>query len=127
MTRGEIGSLGEKLAAKYLKKNGYKILERNRHQSHNELDLIVSDRHYIVFVEVKTRSAASDDLYLPFGTPAEAVDKQKQLRTLRAAQDYLRQNPSSGKQPRMDVIEVYLEKETGKLLKIHHIPDAFGA
>ncbi len=127
MTRAQIGMIGEKLAAKYLKKNGYKILARNRHQSHNELDLIVSDRHYIVFVEVKTRSASSDDLYLPFGSPAEAVDKQKQARTVRAAQDYLRENPQKEKQPRMDVIEVYLERDTAKLLKIHHILDAFGA
>ena len=127
MTRGEIGAYGEKLAAKYLKKNGYRILAKNKHLSHNELDLIVTDKRFIVFVEVKTRSASSDDLYLPFGSPAQAVDRQKQARTLRAAQDYLRENPSKGKQPRMDVIEVYLEKDTGKLLKLNHIPDAFGA
>lgn len=126
MTRGEIGALGERLAAKYLKKNGYRILDKNKHQSHNEIDLIVSNRNDIVFVEVKTRSVCADNFYLPFGSPAAAVDKQKQKRTVRAAQDYLRAHPTK-KQPRMDVVEIYLEKETGKLLKLHHIPDAFGA
>ena len=111
MTRGEIGAYGEKLAAKHLKKTGYKILEKNKHQSYNEIDLIVADKEYIVFVEVKTRSVQSDNLYLPFGSPAEAVDKKKQARTVRAAKDYLRDNPQKGKQPRMDVVEVFLEKE----------------
>ena len=127
MTRGEIGALGETLAAKYLKKNGYRILERNRHQSHNEIDLIVANREFLVFVEVKTRSAASETLELPFGTPAEAVGRGKQARTVRAAQDYLRLHPAKNRQIRMDVVEVYLEKDTGRLLKLHHIPDAFGA
>ena len=127
MTAGEIGALGETLAAKYLKKNGYKLLERNRHESHNEIDLIVSDKQFIVFVEVKTRSASADDLYLPFGSPAAAVDRRKQARLLRAAQDYLRTHNTGGKQPRMDVVEIYLEKDTAKLLRVNHIIDAFGA
>ena len=127
MTAREIGALGEALAAKYLKKNGYKILERNRHESHNEIDLIVSDKRYLVFVEVKTRSVSADDLYLPYGSPASAVDKRKQARLLRAAQDYLRFHNKKAKQPRMDVVEVYLERDTGKLLRLNHISDAFGA
>ena len=128
MTAAELGKLGEKIAERYLKKHGYKILERNKHQSHNEIDLIVSDRTYIVFVEVKTRSASmANDLYLPYGSPASAVDRKKQLRTIRAAQDYLRIHESQGKQPRMDVVEVYNDKYTEKLLKINHISDAFGA
>ena len=128
MTAAELGKLGEKIAERYLKKHGYKILERNKHQSHNEIDLIVSDRTYIVFVEVKTRSASmANDLYLPYGSPASAVDRKKQLRTIRAAQDYLRIHESQGKQPRMDVVEVYIDKYTEKLLKINHISDAFGA
>ena len=126
MTRGEIGALGERIAAKYFRRNRYRILEKNKRQSHNEIDLIVSNRDYIVFVEVKTRSACAEDLSLPFGSPASAVDKQKQRRTVRAAQDYLRAHPTQ-KQPRMDVVEVYLEKDTGRLLKLNHSPDAFGA
>ena len=124
----EIGRLGEAYAAKFLKKNGYRILEKNKHESHNELDLIVADKDYLVFVEVKTRSV-SDDLHLFYGSPASAVDRQKQRRTVRAAQSYLLscRKKDQEKQPRMDVIEVFLEKDTHKLLKINHIVNAFGA
>ena len=128
MTTAEIGKKGEKLAANFLKRNGYKILERNLHQSHNEIDIIASNKEYIVFVEVKTRTA-NKDLFLPYGSPATAVTKEKQKRTVRAATNYLlaQSKKNKEKQPRMDVIEVYLEKETGKLLEINHITDAFGA
>ncbi|MBO5939422.1 MAG: YraN family protein [Clostridia bacterium] len=123
----EIGRLGESYAAKFLKKQGYRILEKNKHQSHNEIDLIVSDKLYLVFVEVKTRSV-SEDLHLTYGSPASAVDRPKQRRTVKAAQAYLNtcKERERQKQPRMDVIEVFLEKETHRLLKINHIINAFG-
>ena len=88
MTTADIGKKGEKLAANFLKRNGYKILERNLHQSHNEIDIIASNKEYIVFVEVKTRTA-NKDLFLPYGSPASAVTKEKQKRTVRAATNYL--------------------------------------
>ena len=128
MTTKEIGDLGEKLSVKYLKKNKYKVLSRNLHISHNELDIVALHKKsgMIVFVEVKTRSV-SDDLYSPFGAPSAAVTKQKQLRTIQAARGFLRDNPKFNKfQPRFDVIEVYLSKESKKLLKINHIENAFG-
>lgn len=128
MTTKEIGDFGEKLAAKFLKKNHYKLLSRNIHVSHNELDIIALDKKnkMIVFAEVKTRSV-EDDLYSPFGTPASAVTKKKQLRTIQAAKGFLRENTRFNKyQPRFDVIEVYLQKENKKLLNINHIENAFG-
>ena len=80
----------------------------------------------VVFVEVKTRSV-NDDLYSPFGTPASAVTKQKQLRTVQAARGFLKDNPKYNKyQPRFDVIEVYLKKEDRTLLCINHFENAFG-
>lgn len=123
----EIGRLGEEYAAKFLKKQGYRILDKNKHQSHNEIDLIISDKQYLVFVEVKTRSV-NEDLYLSYGSPASAVDRQKQRRTLKAAQAYLTtcKEREKAKQPRMDVVEVFLEKETHRLLTINHIINAFG-
>lgn len=126
MNTTKLGRFGEKIAARFLKKNGYKILETNKHQSHNEIDIIASNKDFLLFVEVKTRSVASD-LYSAYGSPASAVDKRKQARTVQAAKSYLLANDTINKQPRMDVIEVYLDKSTGKVLKIHHIPNAFGA
>lgn len=127
MSTTDIGRLGEKIAARFLKKNGYKILAKNKRQSHNEIDIIAADKELILFVEVKTRSVSSD-LYSPYGSPASAVDAKKQARTVQAARSYLMQNPSTsnGLQPRMDVIEVYLDRKTKKVLKVHHIPNAFG-
>lgn len=125
MSTTDIGRLGEAVAARFLKKNGYKILAKNQHQSHNEIDIIAANKELILFVEVKTRSV-SDDLYSPYGSPASAVDVKKQARTIQAARSYLMKYPADGLQPRMDVIEIYLDKMTGKVLKIHHIPNAFG-
>ena len=128
MTTKEIGDIGEKLAVKHLKKKRYKILGRNLHFSHNEIDIIVLNKKIgvIAFVEVKTRSV-DNDLYSPFGTPSTAVTKQKQIRTVQAAKSFLSDNPKLSKyQPRFDVIEVYLQKGSKELLCINHFENAFG-
>lgn len=128
MTTKEIGDFGEKLAVKLLKKNRYKVLSRNLHVSHNELDIVALHKKsgMIAFVEVKTRSV-DDDLYSPFGTPSAAVTRKKQIRTVQAARGFLHNNPKFNKyQPRFDIIEVYLKKESKILLKINHIENAFG-
>ena len=128
MTTKDIGALGENIAIKYLRKNKYKILDRNLHISHNELDIIALHKKsgIIAFVEVKTRSV-DIDLFSPFGTPGSAVTKQKQQRTIQAAKGYLNLNPKFNKyQPRLDVIEIYLSKQNKSLLKINHIENAFG-
>lgn len=122
----ELGMVGETVAAEFLQKNGYKILERNRRQSHDEIDIIAADKEYIVFVEVKTRSVNSTDCYLPYGSPATAVTREKQRKLLRAAMAYLREKSAKGKQPRMDVIEIYYHKISGSIIKINHITNAFG-
>ena len=125
LSKSEIGSHGESIACKFLKKEGYKILERNKHESHKEIDIIASNKDYIAFVEVKTRSV-EDDLFNPYGTPASAVTVSKREKLIFAARSYLRANPTE-KQPRMDVIEVYLKKGTKDVLKINHFENAYHA
>ena len=125
LSKSEVGKLGEDIACNFLKKEGYKILERNKHESHKEIDIIASNKEYIVFVEVKTRSV-EDDLFNPYGTPASAVTYSKQEKLIFAARSYLRSN-STEKQPRMDVIEVYLKKGTKTVLKINHFENAYHA
>jgi len=121
----DIGRYGEEQAKKYLKKNGYKIIASNKRESYKEIDIIANDKEYIAFVEVKTRSV-NDDLYNPYGSPATAVNKKKQANLIYAARAYLRENPTY-KQPRMDVIEVYLKKGTYEVLEINHIRNAYYA
>lgn len=122
----EIGKLGEDIAVKFLKNNRYKIVDRNVHMSHNEIDIIVKNKDHIVFVEVKTRST-DENMELYFGSPASAVDHRKQKRTVDAARAYLISSKYGKLQPRFDVIEVFLHKDTHKLININHIENAFGA
>ena len=66
-----LGSKGEDLAIQFLKKKGYRIIDRNYKTSVGEIDIIARDGNTIVFVEVKTRTDDS------FGYPFEAVNKKK--------------------------------------------------
>ena len=128
MKTTDIGRLGENSVARLLKKQGFKILERNIHVSHNEIDLVALNKRQkiVAFVEVKARSV-DKDLYSRFGTPAAAVTKEKQKRTIDAAKGYLRANPKLYElQVRFDVAEVYLDKEDLSVMKINYIENAFG-
>ena len=102
--RKELGKRGEDLAAAFLEENGFAVTARNVHVSHDEIDIIAEDPVYIVFAEVKTRAQTTSNMR--FGRPAAAVNFTKQQKMIRAAEEYLRQNPVK-KQPRLDVIEVY--------------------
>jgi putative endonuclease len=130
LTTTDIGSFGERAAARFLRKKGYRILLTNYHAGKNEIDIIAAKRRDIVFVEVKTRtySPLGD---LPYGAPMEAVDTPKQKRTLAAASAYLYKS-NSDRNPRFDIIEVYLKRQAGifrtlAVDKICHIEDAFGS
>lgn len=105
-----LGDKGEKLAVKYLKKNKYKILEKNYKCPLGEADIIAKDKEDFVFIEVKTRNGDN------FGAPSEAVDKNKQLKYRRIAGFYLENAENSF--IRFDVIEVV----NGN---INHIKNAF--
>ena len=124
-TKLEIGRYGEEQARLFLENKGYKIIASNKHESHQEIDIIAANKEYILFVEVKTRSVG-DDLYNPYGTPASAVNKKKQQNLIKAARLYLSKNPTR-KQPRMDVIEVYLKKGSFEVLEINHFANAYYA
>ena len=125
-----LGRLGEDLAADFLEKNGYRIIGRNLHFSKNELDIVAEDGDFVAFVEVKTRSCLYPESNR-YGTPGRAVDSKKRGNTVQAVKDYLMKNYVT-KQPRIDVIEVYLlesqsEFKTPTVLKINHIRNAFDA
>lgn len=124
----QTGNLGESLACDFLEKKGFNIIARNVHMSRNELDIIAEDKSYIIFVEVKTRSALDVDGG-DYGSAGRAVNQAKRKGTVKAAQMYLASYRGS-KQPRIDVIEVYLKNSdspfpTPTVLKINHIENAF--
>lgn len=125
-----LGKLGEDIACDYLEKNKYRIVRRNVRFGKNELDIIAEDNDYLVFVEVKTRSCLYPESG-DFGIPSRAVDEGKRKNTVKAARDYMAKNYVN-KQPRIDVIEVYMleqksEFKTPTVLKVNHIRNAFDA
>ena len=125
-SRQDVGKRGEKIAARYLKKKGYRVVGKNLHFGKNELDLVVKSKDFLAFVEVKTRSYEQKE-DAEQHRPALAVDQEKRVRTVQAAKAYLRAHPTS-LCPRLDVIEVYLDRQNrNKPFKINHIEAAFAA
>lgn len=114
-----VGSWGEAVAAEYLRKKRYTILAANYRCRFGEIDLIASDRKYLVFVEVKLRKTAK------FANAFEYVDNHKQNRLRITAELYLSENPTN-LQPRFDVIEIYAPDGIQTVRpEIHHMEDAF--
>lgn len=112
------GAIGEKAAADYLQKNGYKILKKNYSVSVGEIDLIASRGEVIAFVEVKTRSAA------PMVRGFYAVDTRKREHILRVASIYLSQHKTR-LQPRFDIVEVEIDRRTMTVGQICHFEGAY--
>lgn len=114
-----LGNLGEDYAAKFLRKSGYKILERNYKVKQGEIDIIAKKDSRIIFAEVKTRH--NDN----FGRPAEAVDWHKQQKYIAVASIYMQKFPDTD--ARFDVIEIIADRWNGKMLlkNIEHIKNAF--
>jgi putative endonuclease len=117
MNKNMTGAWGETYAARYLRDNGCAIIAANVSNRYGEVDIIASDDEYIFFAEVKTRGENA------IATPAESVSLQKQKRICGVAAAFL-QRHKVDLQPRFDVIEVYLDKDS-KLKKINHIKNAF--
>ncbi len=103
---------GEKLAAKYLKEQGYTILETNAKNKLAEVDIICEKDDEIVFVEVKSRTSKD------YGYAMESVTITKQQAYVRFSQAYVVAKLKADKNIRFDVIEVYGEE-------INHIESAF--
>ncbi len=118
----KIGDKGEDVAAKYLKRHGYRILYRNYTFDKAEIDIVAKNRHTVVFVEVKTTSS---DLSESIKPPSSYVDERKKQNLIKAARSivYDTANKSqAGCDYRFDVIEVYLNR---KKPEINHIENAF--
>lgn len=124
-----LGTEGEDIAAKFLKKKGYRILKRNYRGTGGEVDIIAEDGGTIVFVEVKTRTG---DL---FGHPMEAVHYRKRQKIKKIALHYLAKQKKEVS-ARFDIICIRmkgitalpagrgLRARTGEM-EIEHLKDAF--
>ena len=114
-----LGGWGEALAAEYLRKKRYQIVAQGYRCRFGEIDLIVKNKKYLAFVEVKLRKSDR------FASAMEYVDRRKQDRLRLTASMYLSQNDTN-LQPRFDVIEIYAPNgmDTANP-EIIHLEDAF--
>lgn len=93
-----LGSRGERFAAAYLKKQGYKLITMNRRRGKGEIDLIVMNAEFLVFVEVRTRTSEE------FMTPEASIRREKRLTLQQTVRRLLRRHKSAALRPRIDLI-----------------------
>ena len=118
-----IGNVGEDATARYLRRKGYKILERNYVAEGYEIDVIAKDKKFLCFIEVKTRTDGHGSDMEP--RPAAAVTPEKQRAIISAAKSYIAIfRPEIA--IRFDVCEVILN-ERRKVISLNYIEGAFNA
>ncbi len=100
MDRRALGALGERKAVEYIKKKGYRIVEKNFRCREGEIDVIARHRDYLVFVEVRTRTGSD------FGTPEESVTAAKKDKLVSLALSYLQTHRNVPSLWRFDVVAV---------------------
>ncbi len=99
----KLGKKGEKLAVKFLKKKGYKVIKQNYKTRIGEIDIIAKDRETLVFIEVKTRESVE------YGLPFEAVNRAKKKKIANVALLYLKKVKEIPP-CRFDIVSIYYEK-----------------
>jgi len=118
LSRKQLGRLGERLGARFLRRRGYRIVARNYTCPAGEIDLVALDGPSIVFVEVKSlRGDAA-------ANPEDAVNFHKRRQITAVARTYLLQTGAQNHACRFDVIAVVLKE--GCQPEIEHFIDAFG-
>jgi putative endonuclease len=121
MKRKETGDLGEKLAGKFLKKNGYRICRTNYRCLYGEIDIIAEKKDYLVFIEIRTKRS---DRY---GTPEESITYSKKEKLIASALAYMETRPlKQGQSWRLDFVAVELDRDN-KATRIELIENAIGS
>ena len=110
----KIGHWGEQVAAEYLQKRGYELVDRNVRTPYGEIDLILLFNGILVFVEVKTRTSSR------YGYPEESITPRKQQHMLDSAEHYAQEKKLEHWQ--IDAISVE-GKPSGKKPRITHFED----
>lgn len=116
MEKKELGKKGEEIALQFLKKKGYRILQKNYVCKLGEIDLIAQEKDTLTFVEVKTRRSTT------FGPPQMAVDQKKQEQLSKAALHFLKERRLEEAKARFDVVAILLSPQG---VKIELIRNAF--
>jgi len=106
------GRIGEEIAEKYLRQQGYQIIEKNFHSQQGEIDLIAADGEVLVFVEVKNYSFRS------LGSPLGAVRRSKCDSIIHAARTYLYRKGIKERFCRFDVVTIYRRQDGSQAIEL---------
>jgi putative endonuclease len=115
-SRQQFGLLGERIAARWLVRNGWSVLEHRFRAGRRDIDLVVRRADEIAFVEVKARRGQE------FGSPVEAVHWRKQRELSRAASVWVDRHGKDEVAYRFDVVGILVE---GDRVRVRHVPNAF--
>lgn len=112
----EFGELGERIAERWLRRQGWRLVQRRFRAGHRDIDLVMERGGTVAFVEVKARRG------LAFGDPVEAVNWSKQKELARSASIWIDRHGRPAESYRFDVVGVLVE---GERVRIRHVPNAF--
>ena len=113
------GKEGEKAAVKFLKKRGYRIIEKNYHNKSGEIDIIGEQDQVLVFIEVKSRADTE------YGDPLEAVTPYKQRKICQVARGFMAQHRIENRDCRFDVVGIKGNPNEPRSWEVGLIQDAF--
>lgn len=114
-----VGKKGEDRAAAYIHEKGYRLVEMNYRKNYTEIDLIATKDNTLVFFEVKTRISGA------YGTPFEAITKDKINNLVRTAQLYQAYNKELPKSMRIDAIGIVMDEDL-TIVDIEHVENISG-
>ena len=114
--RQEFGEVGERVAERWLRRRGWRVLQRRFRSGHRDIDLVAERDGLVAFVEVKARKGNQ------FADPVEAVHWRKQRELVRSAAVWIDRHGRPNESYRFDVIGVLME---GNAVRIKHIENAF--
>lgn len=117
MHNQRLGELGERIAERWLRKQGFRILARRFRNGRRDIDLIAERDARVAFVEVKARRGAE------FGDPVEAVHHRKQRELARSARVWIDRHGRDGETYQFDVVGVLVAEDR---VLVKHVSNAFG-
>ena len=114
--RQAFGELGERIAERWLRERGWRVVQRRFRSGHRDIDLVVEQEGVVAFVEVKARRGSR------FGDPVEAVNWRKQKELGRSARVWIARHGRGDDAYRFDVVGVLV---TGSRVRVRHVEGAF--
>jgi putative endonuclease len=114
--RQAFGELGERIAERWLRRHGWRVVQRRFRNGHRDIDLVMEREGLVAFVEVKARRGSE------FGDPVEAVNWKKQKELTRSAHVWIDRHGRPFESYRFDVVGILVD---GDRVRVRHVADAF--